>query len=313
MAAVNETEISGVIENVVFHSDATDYTVLELSVTGSDGVAELITAVGTLPPAGEGECLLLRGSFTRHPEYGRQFSFTSYEKSLPKAVDDILKYLSSRTVEGIGPVTALKIVNRFGADTFEVMENHPEWLADIPGITMKKAAKIGAAFREQADLRQVMMFCRDYLGTGETARVYKSFGAGAVGLIQDNPYILCNEDCAIPFEKVDAMAASLGYPAEGEHRLVSAYFHITRARTDIPVCRRKSLLRLPHRLYPSQQRFSRKRWLRRLPRARFMLSVRQRIPTSCRCALRKRSCMPRAALAACKEKRPASPARIFPP
>ena len=244
MAAVNETEISGVIENVVFHSDATDYTVLELSVTGSDGVAELITAVGTLPPAGEGECLLLRGSFTRHPEYGRQFSFTSYEKSLPKAVDDILKYLSSRTVEGIGPVTALKIVNRFGADTFEVMENHPEWLADIPGITMKKAAKIGAAFREQADLRQVMMFCRDYLGTGETARVYKSFGAGAVGLIQDNPYILCNEDCAIPFEKVDAMASSLGYPAEGEHRLVSAFSYILshNARTNGHTCLPKEKL-----------------------------------------------------------------------
>ena len=142
MPGKNEMEISGVIESIVFHSDATDYTVLELSVPVKEGECELITAVGSLPPSGEGECLVLRGTFTRHPEYGRQFSFTSYEKSLPKAVDDILKYLSSRTVEGVGPVTALKLVNRFGPDTFEVMENHPEWLADIPGITMKKAAKI---------------------------------------------------------------------------------------------------------------------------------------------------------------------------
>ncbi len=227
-----EAEISGVIENIVFHSDQTDYTVLELSVTGSDGEAELITAVGTLPPSGEGECLVLRGSYTRHPEYGRQFAFTSYEKSLPKAVDDILKYLSSRTVEGVGPVTALKLVNRFGADTFEVMENHPEWLADIPGITMKKAAKISASFREQTDLRRVVMFCRDYLGTGESARVYKSFGAGAVGLIEKNPYILCDEGCGIPFGKVDAMAASLGYPAEGEARIVTALSHILRYNAD---------------------------------------------------------------------------------
>ncbi len=226
MQGARETEISGVIENIVFHSDQTDYTVLELSVSSSGGESELITAVGALPPSGEGECLVLRGSFTRHPEYGRQFSFTSYEKSLPKAVDDILKYLSSRTVEGVGPVTALKLVNRFGADTFEVMENHPEWLADIPGITMKKAAKISASFREQTDLRRVMMFCRDYLGTGEVARVYKNFGAGAVGLIEKNPYILCDESCGITFEKADAMAASLGYPKDGEHRLTTALSYI---------------------------------------------------------------------------------------
>ena len=233
MAPANELEISGVIESIVFHSDATDYTVLELSVSVSEGETALITAVGTLPPSGEGECLTLRGNYTRHPEYGRQFSFTSYEKSLPKAVDDILKYLSSRTVEGVGPVTALKLVNRFGADTFEVMENHPEWLADIPGITMKKAAKISASFRASTEMRQVVMFCRDYLGTGESTRVYKTFGSGAVGMIRENPYMLCGETCGIPFAKVDAMAASLGYPHDGEHRLSSALVHILKYNADV--------------------------------------------------------------------------------
>jgi exodeoxyribonuclease V alpha subunit len=229
----SEMEISGVIESIVFHSDATDYTVLELSVPVKEGECELITAVGTLPPSGEGECLVLHGSFTRHPEYGRQFAFTSYEKSLPKAVDDILKYLSSRTVEGVGPVTALKLVNRFGADTFEVMENHPEWLADIPGITMKKAAKISASFRESTGMRQVVMFCRDYLGTGESTRVYKAFGAGAIGMIRENPYMLCSEACGIPFTKVDAMAASLGYPKDGEHRLCTALLHVLKYNADV--------------------------------------------------------------------------------
>ncbi len=233
MPGANEIEISGVIESIVFHSDATDYTVLELSVAVSEGEAMLVTAVGTLPPSGEGECLTLRGSYTRHPEYGRQFSFTTYEKSLPKAVDDILKYLSSRTVEGVGPVTALKLVNRFGADTFEVMENHPEWLADIPGITMKKAAKISASFRESTEMRQVVMFCRDYLGTGESTRVYKAFGPGAVGMIRENPYMLCAETCGIPFAKVDAMAASLGYPRDGEHRLISALTYILKYNSDV--------------------------------------------------------------------------------
>lgn len=219
-------QIVGTVESVVFHSDATDYTVLELSVKNAQGELELITAVGALPPTGEGECLTLTGSFTRHPEYGRQFSFTAYEKSLPKETEDILKYLSSRTVEGVGPVTALKLVNRFGADTFEVMENHPEWLADIPGITMKKAARISDSFRQQAEQRRVVMFCRDYLGTGESTKVYKAFGQGAIGLIEKNPYILCSEECGIPFGKADAMAASLGYPKEGEHRLSAALVHI---------------------------------------------------------------------------------------
>ena len=174
--AVQSEQITGTVESVVFHSDATDYTVLELSVKNAQEELELITAVGALPPTGEGEILTLTGRFTRHPEYGKQFSFTSYEKSLPKETEDILKYLSSRTVEGVGPVTALKLVNRFGADTFEVIENHPEWLADIPGITMKKAAKISDSFRQQAEQRRVVMFCRDYLGTGESTKVYKAFG-----------------------------------------------------------------------------------------------------------------------------------------
>ena len=209
-------EISGTIENVVYRNESNDYTVMEIA----DGENNLITAVGIIPMAYEGERVILRGEYTFHKEFGRQFAFSTFEKMLPEDVEDILRYLSSRTVRGIGPVTALKIVNRYGAESFDVIENHPEWLADIPGITLKKAAEISESFREAAGMRGVMMFCREYMGTGEAVRVYKKFGAGAVGLLQSNPYILCDEEPGIPFDKADAIAKSLGHSMDSETRVL---------------------------------------------------------------------------------------------
>ena len=120
------------MENIVYRNDANDYTVLELNCDGL-----LVVAVGEISAVSEGEILILRGNYTWHKDFGKQFAFISYERFLPTEIEGIIQYLSSRTIKGVGPVTALKIVNRFGTDTFDVMENHPEWLADIPGITMK--------------------------------------------------------------------------------------------------------------------------------------------------------------------------------
>jgi exodeoxyribonuclease V alpha subunit len=114
--------IKGVIENVVYHNENNDYTVLEIVDSDND----LIVAVGTIPMAFEGENVTLRGHWGFHKEFGRQFCFDSFEKTLPKEVDGILQYLSAGTVKGVGPVTALKIVNKFGIDSFDVIENHPE-------------------------------------------------------------------------------------------------------------------------------------------------------------------------------------------
>ena len=104
--------VSGVIENVVYHNESNDYTVLEVV----DSNNNLITAVGIMPMAFEGENVVLYGDFTFHKEFGRQFAFESYEKTLPEEIDGILQYLSSKTVKGVGPVTALKIVNKFGVE-----------------------------------------------------------------------------------------------------------------------------------------------------------------------------------------------------
>ena len=207
--------LSGKIENIVFRNDENDYSVLE--VLGDDG--GLVTAVGIIASPAEGEIVKLTGSMTYHREFGAQFAFTSYEKSLPKEIDGIIQYLSSRTVKGVGPVTALKIANKYGLDTFDVLENHPEWLTDIPGITAKKARAISESFRGQSELRNVMIFFKDFIGTGEINRVYKQLGASAVGIVRDNPYVLCEGEMGIPFDKADAIAASLGYPKDGEQRI----------------------------------------------------------------------------------------------
>jgi len=215
-------KICGKIENVVYHNDSNDYTVLEIS----DKDENLIVAVGIMPFSFEGEQVELVGRWTYHKEFGRQFAFDSFEKSLPENTDGILQYLSSRTVKGVGPVTALRIVRRFGQDTFDVIENHPEWLADIPGITLKKAATISESFREQTGIRGVMMFCRDFMGTGEVTKVYKRLGVGAVGVIKENPYILCEDDFGISFEKADAIAMSLGQATDSPARILSGIKYI---------------------------------------------------------------------------------------
>ena len=139
----NET-IRGVIENVVYYNESNDYAVLEIS----DESGLLITVVGTVPMPFEGENLIVVGKWRYHKEFGKQFQIESYEKTLPKEEEGIPQYLSSRIVKGVGPATAKKLVQRFGKDTFEVIETHPEWLADIPGITMKKAAAISESFLE---------------------------------------------------------------------------------------------------------------------------------------------------------------------
>ncbi len=224
----NET-ITGVIENVVYRNPNNDYTVFEIS----DKDDELITAVGIIPMAFEGEKVTLTGCWTYHKEFGKQFSFETFDKSLPEEEDGILQYLSSGTIKGVGPITALKIVNRFGVESFDVIENNPEWLTDISGITSKKAALISESFREQTGMRGIMMLCKDYMGTGEAARVYKKLGAGATGIILENPYILCDDDYGLPFDRVDKFAKTIDVMPESPLRIYSGTRFVLKYNADM--------------------------------------------------------------------------------
>ena len=137
-------EISGVVDEVTYRNDDTGFTVLELECD-----EEYVTAVGSLPEITQGESVRLRGTWSFHATFGRQFKVQLCERSMPSSSADLLRYLSAGAVKGIGPATAKKIIDRFGDSSFDVLENDPKQLAQIKGISLKKAEEISKAFNEQ--------------------------------------------------------------------------------------------------------------------------------------------------------------------
>ncbi len=207
--------IEGSVEKIIYQNEENGYTVCEI-FTPSD---ELFTLVGNMPYLSEGETISALGNWVNHATFGKQFKVEFYEKQLPATETAILKYLSSGAVRGIGKVTARRIVSQFGADSFEVIEHNPQWLAEIPGISPKKAEQISASFAAQFGMRNVMMFCREYFGPTTAVRIYKKWGNGAVERIKQNPYILCGEIYGVGFEKADAIAKNLGIKKNAPERI----------------------------------------------------------------------------------------------
>ncbi len=212
----------GSIDEVVYHNDENDYTVL--SLVGKDG--HLVTAVGKIAYAAAGEDVTLYGNWVHHAEYGEQFAFEGYERELPTGKRAILRYLSSRVIKGVGPVTAARLVDKYGEETFDVIEHHPEWLVEVAGISAKKAAEIHDSFVEQTGIRALMMFCRDFFTTPVISRIYKKWGSSAVDRLKENPFCLCGEVYGVTFEMADRLAEALAFPKDGYDRLESGICHI---------------------------------------------------------------------------------------
>ncbi|MBQ8005667.1 MAG: ATP-dependent RecD-like DNA helicase, partial [Clostridia bacterium] len=164
--------ISGSVDRVIYSNEENGYAICDFA---SDA-GELITIVGTMPYIAEGEHLAIEGMWVHNPKYGRQFKVESYEKQLPADVDSMLRYLASGAIKGIGAKTAIKIVNEFGEDSFDVIKNHPEWLSQIPGISRKKALEISENFKSEAGMRTTMLFFREYFGPATTVKIYKKWG-----------------------------------------------------------------------------------------------------------------------------------------
>ena len=225
MAVIDKSgleELSGTVDSIIYHNPENSYTVFDLE----EADHTLATAFGTIPVLGVGESVTLMGRWENNATYGRQFRIEYYEKTLPAGSAAILKYLSSRAIPGIGPKTAARIVEAFGDDTFDVMENHPELLADIQGISRSKAADIGESFREQFGMRQVMIFCSEYFGPETSVKIWRRFGSGAVDLIKENPYILCDSLSGIGFKRADDVAESLGFAHDSPFRIMAGIKHL---------------------------------------------------------------------------------------
>ena len=215
-------KLEGTVEQIIYCNEENGYTVCDMAVD-----EDMITACGIMPMLNEGDTLCVYGKWVHNAKYGRQFSVEQYERIMPADVASILRYLSSRAIKGIGPKTAVKIVDAFGEDSFDVIENHPDWLADtIKGISLKTAMAASESFKEQAGIRSAMMFFRDYFGAATTVRIYKRWGSASVDVAKKNPYRLCNEIEGIGFERADALAAGIGMQDDNFDRIMSGLYYV---------------------------------------------------------------------------------------
>lgn len=205
---MNEQEnIIGTIASVIFQNEENGYTVLRL-VTDE---GELVTVVGCIPCAAPGEELSAVGSFVTHPQHGEQFSADEVERHLPSTDSGILDFLASGVIRGVGPATAQRLVDQFGPDTLDVLENAPEELQKLKGFTGKRAREIAASFREQMGLRRLMEFLTRYeLPVALSVPLYRRYGTGATEMLRRNPYLLAAEPYNVDFAAADEIALSLG-------------------------------------------------------------------------------------------------------
>lgn len=218
------TQLTGAVEHIVFCNEDNGWTVLELD-TGS----AIETVVGVLPRVQVGEDLRLQGAWHDHPSFGRQFKATACESTLPTDEAAILRYLASGAVKGIGPATAARIVDHFGADSLRVLEEEPQELARIKGITLTKAREMGQSFCSQFGLREVVMTFAGYgLTANEALRCWKRFGPATLTKIKENPYLLCSPGLFIGFERADALCMHLNGDKMDPNRLEAGVQYVLR-------------------------------------------------------------------------------------
>ena len=208
--------IQGTIGAVVYQNYDNGYAVLRLSIGGG----QTVTVVGTIPLPAVGERLMVTGKWSSHASYGRQFEAEFLERLLPQTGTEILSYLSSRIIKGIGPKTAARIVQHFGDRTLSIMEREPERLAEVSGISRDKAKAIGEEFKLRVGMRQLMEFFTLHQLPAELAvRTYKLYGESAVELLYDDPYLLMDEGLDAPFGAVDRFAIELGVSGDDKRRV----------------------------------------------------------------------------------------------
>ena len=211
--------VEGAVQSLIFQNEDNGYTVLSLLT--DDG--ELVTVVGCIPCAAPGERMTVTGVWTNHPSYGPQFAAESVERRMPETEEDIAAYLASGILKGIGPATAQRLVDRFGADTLAVIEEEPERLQTVKGITAKKAMELSAAFRELTGLKRVMEFLARYeLPVPLAMQLYRAYGAQALPRLKEDPYLLTGQAYGVAFSTMDEIALSMGFDGDSPCRVEAA-------------------------------------------------------------------------------------------
>nr|WP_188304915.1 ATP-dependent RecD-like DNA helicase [Streptomyces sp. CBMA123] len=211
-------QVEGVLERITYANEETGYTVARVD-TGR-GANDLLTVVGALLGAQVGESLRLHGRWGSHPQYGRQFTVENYTTVLPATIQGIQRYLGSGLIKGIGPRFAERIVERFGVDTLEVIENEPGRLIEVPGLGPKRTKKIAAAWEEQKAIKEVMVFLQGVgVSTSLAVRIYKQYGDASIGVVRNEPYKLAADVWGIGFLTADRIAQAVGIPHDSPERV----------------------------------------------------------------------------------------------
>lgn len=214
--------IVGLVEGIVFKSEDSGYTVLKVNVNN-----QTITATGAVPFAKEGQSVKLTGEWIIHKQFGKQFKIEEFEEILPTSKDGIERYLSAGVIYGIGPVTAKRIVEYFGEETLDILDNNIERLKEVEGIGDKKFKIIYDSYQEQKGLRDIILFFTEYgLSNNQCIKLYKKYGDRAKDLIKENPYRLCKDISGIGFKTADKIAMNMGVIPESPYRIKSGIDYV---------------------------------------------------------------------------------------
>ncbi|BAJ31218.1 MULTISPECIES: ATP-dependent RecD-like DNA helicase [Kitasatospora] len=228
-------QVEGVLERITYANEETGYTVARVD-TGR-GANDLLTVVGALLGAQVGESLRLFGRWGSHPQYGRQFTVENYTTVLPATVQGIQRYLGSGLIKGIGPRFAERIVERFGAETLEVIENEPKRLIEVPGLGPKRTKMIAKAWEEQKSIKEVMVFLQGVqVSTSLAVRIYKQYGDGSIGVVKNQPYRLASDVWGIGFLTADRIAQAVGIPHDSPERVKAGLQYALSQSTDSGHC-----------------------------------------------------------------------------
>ncbi|HOP75591.1 MAG TPA: ATP-dependent RecD-like DNA helicase [Bacillota bacterium] len=213
------TTLEGTVERITFFNEETSFAVVKMKLASG----ELVTVTGELPHLYIGEKLRLTGQWVVHKEYGKQFQVQTRESEIPTTEKGIERFLASGFVKGVRAATAKKLVSRFGLSTLDVIENDPELVAEIPGISLAKAKKIAENVRAYSDIQRIIVFLQGIgIGPGYAMKIYKRYQSEAVKLVRENPYRLADEIIGIGFKKADQIAQNLGIKPDSPYRIRAA-------------------------------------------------------------------------------------------
>ena len=232
-----------VVERVTYQNETNGYSVIKCR---AKGYADLITVVGSMPEVHVGSVLTLSGEWTVNPKFGRQFTASGFEETLPATVYGIEKYLGSGLVKGIGPKFAARIVRAFGAETLNVIEEDPDALLRVPGIGKLRVERIKKSWDEQKEIKNIMLFLQGHdVSTTHATKIYKTYGSDSIRVVKENPYRLADDIWGIGFRTADTIAEKLGVEKETAVRLRSGLLYTLNRLSDEGHCyaRRDQLLK----------------------------------------------------------------------